>query len=314
MFDYYLKTVFRVRVIQQSDIVEKFLKLDKNDELQNNHYSNNNSMTNSVSNGLPSNGVNSTGESLSKLNVNENNNVNGSIGSKNSSPEANKVSPVNDRVPSLNQHTPSKSPLPDVDQNDSNESVKTESPFTQYFDDNSLPIVYYTPSGPQILTYKISENKPNPITDDCLNFTVSALNISKDLVSLHCELFSLYKIDQNYNKFEKLFNDIKVTDLIESKTPVMFSRWGKIDVEKIDEITNNCEEAKELLLSEFKYGAMSKDDDIIAENEIESCENFGDLVGKDKFGELANNFTFLPCTCDLRWATFLDEKNSASNT
>merc|ERR1712071_502620 len=31
MFDYYLKMVFKVRVIQQSDIVQKFLKPDGND-------------------------------------------------------------------------------------------------------------------------------------------------------------------------------------------------------------------------------------------------------------------------------------------
>lgn len=284
MFDYYLKTVFKVRVIQQSDIVQNFLKLDKSDEAQTNHYS---SMTSSQN-------IEKVGESLGNLHINGQ--TNGHL----NQPAVPQIQTPAET--STISQTPEKVPDKVIE--------KKVSKFASYFENGHLPVIFYTENGHEILKFKVEGEQT---INDILNFVVKELQISSDFISLHCELFCLYSVDDDLNKLNKVENFVEIQNLVDNQTILMFGRWGKLPTtsEELKSLIEKDENTQKLLFNEFKHdkligqsNQLNSQADQTNDNssEIDNLPtNISELMDHQNFmNERANNFTFNPCTCDLR--------------
>ena len=281
MFDYYLKNVFRVRVIQQSDIVERFLKLDKGDEQKSEHTSSYRAQPNNNNNQL------NNGQAISTLQ------------SQNTTSDENKSQKQEE-----NQDQTATPPI---------KIEQKTSVFEPYFSKNILPIAYYDTNGYKIIPYEVPDNNSN--ISETLDFILKKLDISKDLVSLHCELFAIFKIDEDFNKIEKVnYNEIKIEELIKEKQPLAIGRWGKIndtDIEAIKSASNKG--AQNLLVNELLNDSICYNGtfDNEANQELKNLSQkylkaqdplptFSTLSAISNSSLLFNSISFLPCTCDLR--------------
>ena len=284
MFDYYLKNVFKVRVIQQSEIVQKFLKPDENGNVPSQGIPIN--MTDSYGTGVPSMTNSVTNGQDSRINnpaaLPDNAQSEDQNGAQN---EAQNGAQNRATSGAQNGHQTQNA----VDSKQNSVSTKTVNlrgtpikvsadPRTiKAFLNNEFPVYIHT-SPATCITYQ-------PVLDgETIDDLLCHVRTEANIPSAVKTCFSLFKADSTLTKLERIPDNADLAELFESlnekQCPLVLGRWSVFD----DQLLNSGE-AKNLIFNEQILREKFKNS-----TELEHIKDHDDY----------DAWEFEPCTCDLR--------------